>query len=165
MRLYAWPVLKAVDLIRLNESISYPELCSVLWDGLTAQWREEGREEKRMNVNENRKGGLHRLTAVILINTSNEIYQSINSFTFCVPYAAPCFHLFLYFLCLFFHFSLSLVAGEIDSGVVWFLESQSRVVIPESTETNRHFSGPRYPAVSVCHGVIITGTKVNGNDS
>lgn len=46
-----------------------------------------------MNVNENRKGGLHRLTAVILINTSNEIYQSINSSTFCVPYAAPRFHL------------------------------------------------------------------------
>jgi len=64
------------------------------------------------------------------------------------------------------HLSLSLVAVEIDSGVVWFLESQSRLVIPESTETNRHFlSGPGYPAVSVCHGVNITGTKVCGNDS
>jgi len=109
-----------------------------------------------MNASENRKGGLHRLTAVILINTSNEIDQSINSFTFCVPYAAPCPP----------HLSLSLVAVEIDSGVVWFLESQSRLVIPESTETNRHFlSGPGYPAVSVCHGVNITGTKVCGNDS
>lgn len=107
-----------------------------------------------MNVNENRKGGLHRLTAVILINTSNEIYQSINSFTFYVPYAAPRFHLSVSFYFSSVHFSLSLVAGEIDSGVVWLLESQSRVVIPESTETNRHFSGPRYP-----------GTKVNGNDS
>lgn len=43
-----------------------------------------------MNVNENRKGGLHRLSAVILINTSKEIYQSISSFfTFCIAHATP----------------------------------------------------------------------------
>lgn len=122
-----------------------------------------------MNVNENRKGGLHRLSAVILINTSDEIYQSINSFTFCVPCAAPRFILSVSFFFTPVFFSVSpylwLPRRLTDSGVVWFLESQSRVVIPESTETNRHFSGPRYPVVSACHGVIITGTKVSGNDS
>lgn len=100
-----------------------------------------GREEvERMNVNENRKRGLHRLSAVILINTSNEIYQSISSFfTFCIPYAAPRLHVSVsFYFSLFFHVSFPLVAGEIDSSIVRFLESQSRVVIPESTETNRH---------------------------
>lgn len=88
---------------------------------------------------------------IILLSVSPMVLLALFQFFLCLPPPPPSL--------------ISLVAGEIDSGVVWFLESQSRLVIPESTETDRHFSGPRYPAASVCHGVNITGTKVCGNDS
>lgn len=128
----------------------------------------DGRREEveRMNVKENRKGGLHRLSAVILINTSNEIHLSINYFLLSASLMLLLVSISLPLSISFFsHLSFPLVAAETDSGVVWFLESQSRDVIPESTETNRHRYGPRYPAVCVCHGENITGSKVCGNDS
>ncbi len=153
---------RPVDLIRLNESISYPELCSAClgWADSTA---DGGREEvERMNVNENRKRGLHRLSAVILINTSNEIYQSISFFFL----HSASLMLLLVSISRSLSISLSLFPCLLPSGCWGDWQQHCEVsgisIKGCNSRVNRNQQAPMAldTQKSVCHGENITGTKV-----
>ncbi len=123
-----------------------------------------GREEvERMNVNENRKGGLHRLSAVILIKTSKEIYQSISFFLHAVSFM-------LLLVSISLSRSLSLFPCLLPSGCRgdWqqYCGAPGISIKGCNSRVNRNQQAPMaLDTSSLCYRENITGTKVCGNDS